>query len=155
MSAIFSFVGGAAFRWLLGELLGWLKARDEHRLELERLRLQHDQDRDRAQWQRETMAAAAAEGLRVIEAQSVAARAQSADDAFLAGIAGINAASQRMDWIGAWNAAIRPALATVGILLLVAQALAPSWVTLTALMVELIAAVLGLFVGERIRARGA
>jgi acetoacetyl-CoA synthetase len=92
-----------------------MKARDDHRMELERLRLQHDQDRDRAQWQREAMSAAAAEGLRIIEAQSVASAARAADDAFLAAIGGVNDASKRADWIGAWNASIRPLLATVAI----------------------------------------
>lgn len=154
MSGLISFLGGTAFRWLLGELLGWLKARDEHRAELERLRLQHEQDADRHRWQQEAIKAQADAGLRVIEAQTSAAGAVAADAAFLAAVQGVNTASQRADWIGAWNASIRPALATVGILLLVGQALAPSVVVLSALVLDLICAVLGVFVGERIRARG-
>jgi len=155
LGGLFSFLGGAAFRWLLGEVLGYLKQRDEHKMEMERLRLQHDHDRDRAQWQREAMAAAAAEGLRIIEAQSVASAARAADDAFLAAIGGVNEASTRTDWIGAWNASIRPALASVAILLLVGNALFPAYVILSALVTDLICAVLGVFVGERIRHRGA
>jgi hypothetical protein len=155
LGGLISFLGGTAFRWILGEVLGFMKARDDHRMELERLRLQHDQDRDRAQWQREAMSAAAAEGLRIIEAQSVASAARAADDAFLAAIGGVNDASKRADWIGAWNASIRPLLATVAILLIAGNALAPQYVVLSALVTDLICAVLGVFVGERIRHRGA
>ena len=151
---ILSFLGGTAFRWLFGELLGYLKARDEHARELAMLQLQHAQDRERHEWQQEAIQAQAAAGVKVIEAQAMAHTQAAADDAFLAAVAGVNTAGQRADWIGAWNAAIRPGLATVGILLLVGNAVAPSYVTLSPLLVELICAVLGVFVGERIRARG-
>ena len=149
-----SFLSGAAFRWLLGEVLGFLKARDEHKAEIERMRLQHELDADRHKWQQEAIAAQAAQGLRVIEAQTTAAGEAAADAAFLAAVQGVSRAGERADWIGAWNASIRPALATVGILLLAGNALAPAVVVLSPLLLELICAVLGVFVGERIRARG-
>jgi hypothetical protein len=154
ISGLLSFFGGTAFRWILGEVFGVLRARQEHKTELERLRLEHEQARDRQQWQREAVEAAAAAGIKVVEAKAEADRGAAADAAFLAAIGGVNMASQRSDWIGAWNACIRPALATVGIVLLVGQAVAPSAVVLSALMLDLICAVLGVFVGERIRARG-
>lgn len=154
MSGIISFIGGTAFRWLLGEVLGFFKARDEHKAEIERMRLQHDLDRDRHEWQQQAIAAAANAGIKVIEAQRDAHSQAVSDDAFLAAVRGVGDASQRADWIGAWNACIRPFLATVAILLLVGQALAPTVVVLSALVLDLICAVLGVFVGERIRARG-
>lgn len=154
ISGVISFLGGTAFRWLLGEVLGFFKARQEHQAEIERLRLQHEQARDRQVWQREAVKAAADAGIKVIEAQSEAAREAAANAAHLAAVEGVNQASQRADWIGAWNASIRPALATVSILLLVGQALWPASVVLSALVLDLICAVLGVFVGERIRARG-
>lgn len=153
MSGLLSFLGGTAFRWLFGELIGFFKQRDEHKRELEMIRLQHDQDRERHTWQQEAIAAAAAQGIKVIEAQSVARAQAAADDAFLAAIGGVNEASKRGDWIGAWNASIRPGLATVGIALLVLESFGA--VILSALVLELICAVLGVFVGERIRARNA
>jgi hypothetical protein len=153
-SGLFSFLGGAAFRWLLGEALGFLKARDERKAEIERLRIEHEQDGDRHRWQQEAIAAQAAQGIRVIEAQATAAGAAAADAAFLSAVQGVSRAGERSDWIGAWNASIRPALATMGILLLAGNALWPSAVILSPLLLELICAVLGVFVGERIRARG-
>lgn len=149
-----SFLGGTAFRWLLGELLGFFKARDEHKAEIERMRLQHELDADRHKWQQEAIAAQAAQGIKVIEAQASAAGEAAADAAFLAAVQGVGRAGDRADWIGAWNASIRPALATVGMALLAGNALAPSMVVLSPLLLELICAVLGVFVGERIRAKG-
>lgn len=155
MSGLLSFLGGTAFRWLFGELIGFFKARQEHQQEIERMRLSLEQDAQRHQWQQEAIAAHAAAGVKVIEAQAQAAAGAAADAAFLAAVQGVGQASMRADWIGAWNAAIRPALATVGILLLVGQSLAPAHVVLSALVLELICAVLGVFVGERIQRRSA
>ena len=39
MSALFSFLGSAAFRWLLGEVLGMVKAREERNAEIAMLQL--------------------------------------------------------------------------------------------------------------------
>ena len=151
---ILSFLGGTAFRWLFGEIIGFVKEREERKREIELLALQHAQEKDRHQWQQEAIKAQADAGVRVIEARRVADESAAADDAFLKAIEGVNRASDRADWIGAWNAAVRPFLATVGILLLVANAIAPSVVVLSALVMEVICAVLGVFVGERIRHRG-
>lgn len=153
MGGLISFLGGTAFRWLFGELLGWLKVRDERAAELAMLRLQHDLDRERHQWQQDAIAAQAQAGVRVIEAQSQAVAGAAANAAFLAAVQGVSTASARADWIGAWNASIRPALATVGIVLVAAQSIAPATVTLSPLVLELICAVMGVFVGERIHAK--
>ena len=153
LSGLISFLGGTAFRWLLGELFGFLKARQEHKTELERLRLEHDQAKDRHAWQQDAIKAAAEAGIKVVEAKAAADSAAAADAAFLAAIGGVNEASRRADWIGAWNACIRPLLATVAIGLLVGQAVAPATVVLTPLVLDLICAVLGVFVGERIRVK--
>lgn len=154
-SGLLSFLGGTAFRWILGEFFGFLKARDEHKAELERTRLQIELERERASLQRAAAQQAADLGVKVIEAQSEAAAEAAAALAHLRAIEGVNEASKRPDWIGAFNAFIRPELAQVAILLLVADAIWPDAVTLTPLMLELFCAVLGVFVGERIRQRGA
>ena len=151
---VLSFLGGTAFRWLFGEVIGFFKARQEHAQELERMRLSVDLERVRADLQRQAIQQAVDMGVRVIEAQSAAAAEKLAGEAFAAAVAGVNQAGLRADWIGAWNASIRPLLATVAIGLLVGQSLAPEHVVLSALVLELICAVLGVFVGERIRARG-
>ena len=67
---------------------------------------------------------------------------------------GLNAAMSRDDWVGKWNAAIRPALATVNILALVGNSVWPTQVAISSMFAEIIAAVLGLFCGGRISRTG-
>lgn len=149
---ILSFLGGTAFRWLFGEALDFFKKRQELLHEMELMRLNHEQERDKHQWQQEAIRAHAEMGIKVIEAQSEADERRGAAEAFLAAVQGVNKASERQDWIGAWNAAIRPFLATVAIVALLGESM--GWMTLSALFAEVSCAVLGVFVGERIRARG-
>jgi hypothetical protein len=154
MGGLLSFLASTAFRWLFGSLLeAWTKGQD-HRHEVELLGLQLQQDAQRHQWQQEAIQAQAAAGVRVIEAQSVQAREQAADAAFLAAVSGVNAASERAGWVGGWNAAIRPALATVAILLIAGSAIAPDRVVLTGVVLEVVCAVLGVFIGGRIASTG-
>lgn len=155
MTGFLSFIGGTAFRWLFGELIGYLKARQETQAELERMRLEHEQAKDRAEWQRQAVAEAAAAGIKLVEAKAEAQSMQAADDAFLSAIGGVNEASKRTDWIGAFNALIRPELAQVSIILLAAHAFWPQHVMITGIVGEVICGALGLFVGERIKQRGA
>ena len=155
LGGLLSFLGGTAFRWILGEVFGFLKARDEHRAEMERTRLQIELERERAALQRAAAQQAADLGVKVIEAQSEAAAEAAAALAHLRSIEGVNEASKRGDWIGAWNASIRPLAATAAIFLLVGQSVAPSVFVLSAVVVDVICAILGVFVGERIRQRGA
>jgi putative Ca2+/H+ antiporter (TMEM165/GDT1 family) len=150
MAGFLSFIGGTAFRWLFGEMIGFFKAREENRIELERIRLEHEHAKERAEWQRQAVADAAAQGIKVVEAQSEAYAARAADDAFLSAIGGVNEASKRADWIGAFNALIRPELAQVSIILLVCHAFWPDAVVITGIVGEVICGALGLFIGERI-----
>lgn len=169
MGGLLSFLGGTAFRWLFGEIIGFFKARQEHAQELERMRLEHEQARDRQQWQREAVQAAAQAGIRLVEAQSEAARGAAADAAFLAAVQSVGAVSEEagtvserpgfVGWLAglavALNAFIRPELAQVSILLIAGSAIWPQHVVLTGLVGEVVCGALGLFVGERIRQRGA
>ena len=118
------------------------------------MRLSFEQDATRHQWQQEAIAAHAAAGVKVIEAQSEAAAAGAADAAFLAAVQGVGDASKRADWIGAFNALIRPELAQVSILLLAGHAIWPDVVALEGIVAEEVCGALGLFIGERIKARG-
>ena len=151
---VLSFLGGTAFRWLMGELIGYVKARQDHSHELERMRLSLDLERQRADLQRQAIQQAADMQVRVVEAQAQATADRLAGEALAAAVMGVNEAQTRRDWIGAFNALIRPELAQVSILLLVGHALWPQHVTLTPLMLELMCGVLGVFVGERIRVKG-
>lgn len=148
MGGLLSFLGGTAFRWIFGEALDFFKKKQEFQSELELRRLEHEQERERHQWQQEAIRAHAEMGIKVIEAQADADERRGAAQVFLAAVQGVNKASERTDWVGKWNAAIRPALATVAMVCLVGESL--HLMTLSALFAEVSCAVLGVFVGERI-----
>lgn len=153
MSALLSFLGSAAARWLLGEVLAVWRQREDRRSEIAMMELQHRLDAERAQWQRQAVADAAAQGVRLVEAQSVAAQAQASDAMMLEAMRQIGQPSG-VKWVDAWNASIRPGLATVSVLLLAGNAVWPDVVVVTGLLGEIVAGVLGLYVGGRVQATG-
>lgn len=153
MTALISFLGSASLRWLLGELLGIFKAREDRRSEVEMLRLQADLERERAERQRLAVADAAAAGVKLIEAQREASASDAADRMMLAAMEAIGRPSG-IAWVDGWNGAIRPALASASILLLVSSALWPAHVVLTGALGEVVCGVLGLYVGGRVHLKG-
>ncbi len=153
MSALFSFLGSAVFRWLFGEILGMVKAREERNAEIAMMQLQHTLDREREEWRRQSVKEAAEQGVKLVEAQSVAAQSQAADAMMLEAMRQIGTPSG-IKWLDAWNSAIRPGLATASILLLIGNAIWPQTVIITGLFGEIVAGVLGLYVGGRVHVTG-
>jgi hypothetical protein len=116
LTALLSLLGGGTFRLLLGELVAWLKQRQDQSAELALMRLQgelaaaeHARNLDAIRLQAElgvnTIAVKA-------ESDIVAAEAQAFRDAV--------AASMRptgIRWVDAWNASIRPAFASIALAL--------------------------------------
>ncbi|MEY2894060.1 MAG: hypothetical protein RJA98_3968 [Pseudomonadota bacterium] len=152
-SALFSFFGGTAFRWLFGEILSFVKERDADKREIERMRLQFEQDAQRQQWQQAAIKAAADAGLQLVEAKAEAARQEWGDRAFLAAAESTGKPSG-IKWIDGFNALIRPELAQVSILLIVGNALFPQHVVLQGVVLEVVCGALGLFLGGRISSTG-
>lgn len=149
-----SFLGGAAFRWLAGSFVSYFERKQEHAQEVERMKLDHEQAKDRNAWQRDAAREAAAAGVELVRVKGDADARAADGAALLATIQGINEASARPGFIGAWNASIRPGLATVSVALLVGESVAPGVVILSAVTREVVCAALGVFVGERIRRSG-
>lgn len=153
MTALISFLGSASLRWLLGELLGIFKAREDRKAEIEMLRLQADLERERAERQRQAVQDAAAAGVKLIEAQREASAGEMQDRMMLAAVESIGRPSG-IGWVDGWNGAIRPALASASILLLVGSAIWPAHIVLTGALGEVVCGVLGLYVGGRVHLKG-
>lgn len=153
MTALISFLGSASMRWLLGELLGIFKAREDRRSEVEMIRLQADLAREQAERQRLAVADAAAAGVKLIEAQREASASDAADRMMLAAMEAIGRPSG-VALVDGWNGAIRPALASASILLLVGSAIWPAHIVLTGALGEVVCGVLGLYVGGRVHLKG-
>ena len=153
MSALISFLGGTAFRWLFGELMGFLNKAQDHKHEQDMIRLNLEMDKERSALKRAELQAAADAGIKVVEAQAEAAHTAVMDQAWLSAVQGIDKPSG-VAWVDGWNKAIRPALATASILLIIGNAVAPAHVVLTGVVLEVVCAVLGLFCGGRISSTG-
>lgn len=153
MSALISFLGGTAFRWLFGELMGILNKEQDHRHEQDMIRLNLEAEREKSALRTAEVRAAAQAGVTVVEAQAEAAHTAVLDQAWLSAVQGIDKPSG-VAWVDGWNKAIRPALASISILLIVGNAVAPSTVVLQGVVLEVVTAVLGLFIGGRISATG-
>lgn len=148
-----SFLSSAGLRWLLGEGVSMLKARQDHASEIEMLRVQAELEAARAERQRQAVRDAADAGIKLVEAQGVVASTAAADAMMLEAMQQIGRPTG-VPWVDGWNGAIRPLLASASILLLIGSALWPSHVALTGLVGEVVAGALGLYVGGRIHATG-
>ena len=152
LTALFSFIGGSAFRLIFGAVMDWLNKKQDHAQEMDAQRLQseleamrHSRDLERIKLQSDL-------GVKEITVMGDIALQKADADAF---IEAVKATSVRtgIAFVDAWNSSIRPAGATVALLLWVSSMI-NNGLVLTEFDSTLIAAFLGVFVGERIRARG-
>jgi len=149
-TALLTFLGGATVRLALGHLFEALTKWQDQKAELERLRLQKEIDDAQHARQMESIRLQADMGVKVIEAQTVAHVTQADADAF---IEAVKATGTRtgVALIDAWNGSIRPALATLCIVLWGAKIVGAGFV-LDEWDRELVGLALGVFVGGRIHA---
>lgn len=146
-SALFSFLGGSAFRMVWGEVSAYLTKRQEHKQELERMRLQSDLDDKRHQ--RDTERIRLQADLQVREVQVVGDLAIQKTEAQ----AFVEAMKNAMKpigiwWVDAWNGSIRPAMATVALSMWVLALYRAGFVP-TGWDLELIGGILGFYIADR------
>lgn len=116
ITALFSFLGGSVFRMLFGEISSYLNKKQDHAQEVAMMELQGKMD-DRAHDRTQITIRLQAElGVKTIEVQSDAAVAQADADAFVVAMK-VAGRPTGINWIDAWNAAVRPSYATVGLCL--------------------------------------
>lgn len=150
---MWSFLGGTAFRWLFGEIVGFLKAKQEHQHEQAMIRLNMEVATHQAELRRLEIQAAADAGVRTIEAQVEQHRSETLDDAWLEAVGSIDKPSG-VKWIDGFNKFIRPELAQISIILVAANAIWPEHVILAGIVGDVVCGALGLFIGGRISSTG-
>jgi phosphopantetheine adenylyltransferase len=145
--ALFSFLGGSVFRMVWGEVASFFQKKQDHEFELERVRLQgameaaqHDRNMAAIKLQSDL-------GIKVIEAQRDSAVVQIETDAWLAAVKDVGRQTG-IRFLDIWNGAVRPLLATLAILVIVAEVIATGFI-LSEWHKELVAAILGLYVADR------
>jgi hypothetical protein len=147
ISALFSFLGGSAFRLIWGEVSSYFQAKQDHTYEIERMKIQGDLEAAQHARNLESMRLQADLGVKVIEAQRDAAVAQLETDAWLTAVRDVGRKTG-IKFLDIWNGSVRPLLATLAILVVVAEVVATGFI-LSAWHKELVAAILGLYVADR------
>jgi len=146
-SALFSFLGGSAFRMIWGEVSAYFTAKQSHRYELDRMNAQAAID-DRAHARNlESLRLQSELGVKTIEVQRDADLARIEAEAWRLGVAAIGAPTG-IKWVDAWNATIRPLLATAAIFVLAQEIIANSG-TPTPHVLLICDAILGMYVADR------
>jgi S-formylglutathione hydrolase FrmB len=144
MGAIFSFLGGGAFRALWGEVASYFTKRQDAKLEMERLQLQGQLDAAQHARNLEAIRVQAELGVKTI---SVQADADVEADAFKEAMTRA-AAPTGIRWVDAWNGVIRPSFATTALLLWFLALHRNAWV-LVAWDLDMIGAVAGFYFADR------
>ena len=145
--ALFSFLGGSAFRMIWGEVSSFFQKKQDHEFELERIRLQGAMEAAQHERNLEALRVQADLGVKVIEAQRDAAVVQVETDAWLAAVKDVGKQTG-IKFLDIWNGSVRPLLATLAILVVVGEVIATGFI-LSAWHKELVAAILGLYVADR------
>lgn len=146
-SALLSFLGGSAFRSIWGELSHWLTARQEHRFEIDRMKMQGDLDAATHARNLEAIRVQSELGVKTIEVQRDADLARVDADAFSGAVASV-AKPIGITWVDAWNAVIRPLLASCAIIVL-GQEIVANGGTPTQHVLLICDAILGIYVADR------
>jgi hypothetical protein len=146
ISAVLSFLGGSVFRMIWGEVSSWVNKKLEHAQEMDRMRLQADLDERAHQRRMESVRFEAEQQVKIIHVQAEAAVGQLEAEGWLEAV---KATGRKVGvaWVDAWNAGIRPGLATWGIVMLTLEAFALAQITEGTASV--IFAALGIFVADR------
>jgi hypothetical protein len=147
LSSILSFLGGAAARAIIGQAIDWLKAKQEHAQEMDRLRLQGELDEKRAARQDATIRLQAELGVKQLEVAGDAEVKKLEAAAFAEAMKSANVPTG-VRWVDAWNGTIRPLSATIALTLWFLELLKAAFV-LTDWDRNLIASILGYYFADR------
>lgn len=162
MLTLFSFLGGSAFRLIFGGVMDWLNKRQDHQHEMELQRLQSELEASRHARDMESIRLQSDLKVTEIKIMGDVAEQKAMADAF---VEAVKATGQKtgVAWVDAWNAVIRPMGASISMLLWIVsvviafivadKAMIMAGQVLTEFDKTLIAAFLGVFVGDRIHTR--
>lgn len=150
-TALLSFLGGNAFRLIFGEVVAYFNKKQDHALEVERLRLQGELDAAQHARNLEAIRVQNDLGVKVIQVQRGADLDRIDAGAWAQAVADVGRQTG-LKLIDYWNGSVRPLLATLAILVVVAEIVRNGFV-LSDWDRELVGAILGIYVADRSLAR--
>ena len=146
ITALISFFGGSVFRMLWGEISHWFTQAQDHKQELERMRLQADLDAAQHVRNMDAIKTQAALGVKTIQVQAEAAVSEIEAQGWLEAVKGT---TQKVGiaWVDAWNATIRPAVATWSIIIITVSEF--KLITISEFAAAIASAALGIYLADR------
>jgi hypothetical protein len=147
ITALLSFLGGNAFRMLFGEIMSFFNKKIDHEQEMSRMELQGRLDAEQQARNLEAIKTQAGLGVQTIRVQGEVDLDKLAAEGFNTAVE-LTGRITGVKWVDAWNASIRPALATVCIFLIVRYVAALDW-KIDDQVWAIIGAALGIFVADR------
>lgn len=145
-TGLFAFLGGSVFRMIWGELSSYFNKALDHKQEIERLNLQAQVDAAQHARNMEAIRVQAELGVKTIQVQAEAAIGQIETEGWLEAVKGTTKAIG-IAWVDAWNAVIRPAVATWSVLMISGHYL--EWWKLDSMGWEICGAALGIYLADR------
>lgn len=126
LESVLSFLGGTAFRMIWGEVSAYFTRKQEHGQELERMEAQERYAAGQHDRQQAAIRLQAELQVQVIRVQGEQALEQLDAQTFLEGVKATTVRTG-VRWVDAWNAAIRPAVATWAVGMLTIESFA--WIS--------------------------
>jgi hypothetical protein len=146
ISALVSFLGGSVFRMIWGEASAWLTKSQDHKHEIDRMHLQAELDRGQHERQLESLKVQAALGVKTIQVQAEAAISELETQGWVEAVKGTTKLTG-VAWVDAWNATIRPGVATWAIVMMTAGELGLMLLSENTLAIT--GAALGIYLADR------
>lgn len=114
--ALFTFLGGSAFRLIWGEISSWIDKKLEHKQEMERMAAQEGFDQSKHSREMERLRLQTELNVKEIQVAGDMALQKTEADAFVAAMKDAMKPTGIV-WVDAWNGIIRPAAASIALLL--------------------------------------
>lgn len=147
LSALLSFFGGAAFRYVIGRALDWLERKQAFREE--QARNAQQEQFDQARHARQLDMIRLQSELKVGEIKLIGEQQVNLADAQAFVEAQKRAFTPSgVRWVDAWNATIRPAAASISLLIWIAKIVKAGF-TITQWDMDLVSGILGFFFADR------
>jgi hypothetical protein len=146
ISALISFLGGSVFRMLWGEISSFLTKRQDHAQEMDRLRLQGEIDANQHARNLESIRVQAELGVKTIQVQAEANISELESTAWLEAVKSTTK-TIGIAWVDAWNATIRPGVATWAIVMMTLGEL--RLMTLSENTLSIASVALGIYLADR------
>lgn len=146
ISALVSFLGGSVFRMIWGELSHWLTAKQDHTFEVERMRLQAELEAAQHARNLESIRVQAELGIKTIQVQAEAAISEIEAQGWLETVKA-TAVQTGIRWVDAWNATIRPGVATWAVAVMTLSEF--KVITLSEFAASVSSAALGIYLADR------